>query len=999
MALSNEELLELAHAADAWPAATEAERATMRAAAAARGDVFLRAFDVMAQQLLAENTGVVSPTLADEARDAAMAGSPTTGRVEVHADEHVHEARAAGQLVGPYRLIREIGRGGMGVVWLAERADGQHTRQVALKMPLVEHLTWVLAARFARERNILASLEHPGIARLYDAGVDAETQPYIALEYVVGQPITDYVREERLRPEATVALFIRVLEAVAHAHAQLVIHRDIKPANILVDAKGEAHLLDFGIAKLLDDDSVDTAHATQLTRLAGRALTLAYASPEQINGASLGTASDIYSLGVVLYELLTGSSPYQPKGASRHDLESAILEQEPTHPSDKLLATSSQSGSTESSRTARRMRGDLDVIVLTALRKEPRHRYATAQAFAEDLRRYLNFEPIAAKPDSGWYRVGKFVRRNRVAVSVGALAAAATVVGVAGVLWQASVAREHAARAERVKDFIAAIFRDARPREGSGGVVRASDLLASASQRIESELGHDPAVAAELGLIVGEGFNNLGLPQESIAPLRAAIKRADQTLGDTHVTALGARVMLADALAPLELEEALRLLDDVVPKLLATLPASARRLVLALQTRSFVLAKRNDREGSVAAMKQAYDVAEKHLGPDHEDTIYTLGFLGNTYAHFDERAAALSTSTEALARAERVLGKGRPNVTLSSIERWHASALSASGKPDAAIPLLRRVLADQRALDAADTERVRHAMLQLARSLGAAGQVAEGLDLTRRTVALERAQNAVVTDDRRALVELLLTQLMRARRADEGLAMWRTETPALATLPPASQGPLANAVVLAHLHAFVGDSAGVKQQTEAARKLLAAGKPLPLSLTRAIAFDARVQGKVADAAALLAPEWNDAGRPRQQAIAQVLLGADYATSLLDLGEVTKAATVLSAVDEVARKGGIGPTILVSNWTLAQARLELNRTDAAQAAQAVSRLKPLVQAWREVNADSEWHGEALWWLGRAEQAAGNPAAANQHQETARALLAKSRLPGLRKLAAK
>jgi serine/threonine-protein kinase len=248
MALSNEELLELAHAADAWPAATEAERATMRAVAAARGDVFLRAFDVMAQQLLAENTGVVSPTLADEARDAAMAGSPTTGRAEVHADEHAHEARTAGQLVGPYRLIREIGRGGMGVVWLAERADGQHTRQVALKMPLVEHLTWVLAARFARERNILASLEHPGIARLYDAGVDAETQPYIALEYVVGQPITDYVREERLRPEATVALFIRVLEAVAHAHAQLVIHRDIKPANILVDAKGEAHLLDFGIA-------------------------------------------------------------------------------------------------------------------------------------------------------------------------------------------------------------------------------------------------------------------------------------------------------------------------------------------------------------------------------------------------------------------------------------------------------------------------------------------------------------------------------------------------------------------------------------------------------------------------------------------------------------------------------------------------------------------------------------------------------------------------------
>lgn len=804
----------------------------------------------------------------------------------------------------------------------------------------------MLAARFARERNILANLEHPGIARLYDAGIDAETQPYIALEYVVGQPITDYVREHHLRPEATVALFIRVIEAVAHAHAQLVIHRDIKPANILVDGKGNAHLLDFGIAKLLDDDADDTAQATQLTRFAGRALTLNYASPEQVNGATLGTASDIYSLGVVLYELLTGNSPYVPKGASRHDLESAILEQEPTQPSERLLETSNQTGDTQSSRTARRLRGDLDTIVLKALRKEPRHRYATALAFAEDLQRYLNVEPIAAKPDSGWYRVGKFVRRNRVAVGIGAVAAGAVVFGVAGVLWQASVAREQAARAERVKDFIAAIFRDARPREGTGGLVRASDLLASASQRIEQALGHDPVVAAELGLIVGEGFNNLGLPQESIAPLRAAIARADASLGDSHPTTLGARVMLADALAPIDFDETLRILDASMPKLQATLPGSARRMVLALQTRSFVLAKRNDRDGSIAAMKQAYDVAEKHLGPDQEDTIYTLGFLGNTYGHFDERATSLSTSTEALARAERALGKGRPNVTLSAIERWHASALSASGNPDAAIPLLRRVLADQRLLDAADTERVRHAMLQLARSLGAAGQVAEGLALTRHAFALERTQNATVTDDRRTLVGLLLTQLMRARRADEGLALWREQSPALATLTSRAQGPLADHVVLAHLHAFAGDSAGVKREAETVRQLVKADKPLPLSLIRAVAFDARVQGRVAESVSMLAAEWSHATRPKQQAIAQVLLGADYANGLLDLNDTHKASAVLQDVDEIARKGNISPTLLVSSWTLARARLALQRNDAAQmAATSASLNRPRARSSR------------------------------------------------------
>ncbi len=244
--------------------------------------------------------------------------------------------RPGATIGGRFRLEAELGRGGMGVVWLAERADGQHTRQVALKMPLVENLNWLLAARFARERNILASLEHPGIARLYDAGVDEEVQPYIAIEYVVGQAINAHVQAQRLRPDAIVALFIRVIDAVAHAHAHLVIHRDIKPGNILVDEKGQPHLLDFGIAKLLDDEDTDSVDATQLTRIAGRALTLDYASPEQVNAQALGTASDIYSLGVVLYELLTGVKPYRPDGGTRRDLERAILEQEPTRPSDRL---------------------------------------------------------------------------------------------------------------------------------------------------------------------------------------------------------------------------------------------------------------------------------------------------------------------------------------------------------------------------------------------------------------------------------------------------------------------------------------------------------------------------------------------------------------------------------------------------------------------------------------------------------------------------------------
>ena len=333
-------------------------------------------------------------------------------------DEALGGGDRPGDTVGPYRLIRELGSGGMGAVWLAERGDGLINRPVALKLP---HGAWRragLAERMARERDILASLAHPNIARLYDAGLTAEGQPFLAIEYVEGRPIDEYCRDQQFDLRSLLQLFVQVANAVAYAHAKLVVHRDLKPANILVTADGQVRLLDFGIAKLLEEGQ---AKETRLTELSGRALTPDYASPEQILGEPLTIASDVYSLGVILYELLCGKRPYKLDRDSRGALEDAIVQADPAQPSDV------------SERPWRRsLRGDLDTIVLKALKKKPEERYATVHALVDDIERHLTARPVLAQPDSRWYRVRKFVARNTLAVGAAAAILAAILVGASG---------------------------------------------------------------------------------------------------------------------------------------------------------------------------------------------------------------------------------------------------------------------------------------------------------------------------------------------------------------------------------------------------------------------------------------------------------------------------------------------------------------------------------------------------------------------------------------
>jgi len=335
-----------------------------------------------------------------------------------------------GVRVGPYQLIRPLGAGGMAQVWLARRADGAFKRQVALKLPTLTHLRADLEQRFARERDILASLEHPHIARFYDAGVDPTGWPYLALEYVDGQALTDHCDASHLGISARLRLFLQVLDAAQYAHAKNVIHRDLKPSNILVNDSGEVQLLDFGIARLLETE--EGADRTPLTSVYGRALTSDYASPELLRGDSIDARSDVYSLGVVLYELLTGARPYRLSGAASVGLlDQAITHVELKKPSTQINPAAAAARATTLHLFARQLCGDLDAIVLKALAKDPAERYSSAAALAQDLRRYLDGKPIEALPARFTDRLRKRVRRNKALVTV-TVTALAAILGAIG---------------------------------------------------------------------------------------------------------------------------------------------------------------------------------------------------------------------------------------------------------------------------------------------------------------------------------------------------------------------------------------------------------------------------------------------------------------------------------------------------------------------------------------------------------------------------------------
>ena len=654
---------------------------------------------------------------------------------------------AAGEAVGPYRLLAELGVGGMGAVWLAERADGSLKRKVALKLP---RLVWArgLAERMARERDILASLEHPHIARLYDAGVDQHGRPYLALEYVEGQPIDVYAKEHGLPVKDRLHLLLQVCSAVAFAHSRLVVHRDLKPSNILVTADSQVRLLDFGIAKLMEGDS---AKETRLTQLAGRALTLDYASPEQIKGEPIGTASDVYSLGVVAYELLSGAKPYKLKRGSAAELEEAIATVEPSKVSE--AATEPQA--------RKALKGDLDAILNKALKKAAAERYATIDALALDLKRHNDGEAVEAVPDSLVYRARKLVVRRKLetAIVVGAFVAliggaygqiavaAALTLGAAVGTWQFRRARAAAARATESRDralvevatnrevtqFVVSLFAVpnppdiaivdrglARVRADEGKVrdaVRArlvktlGDLYYSIGRFEQAQQAHDGA--ARLALTPGV--------QD---PRTAAAARAAQALDEHYLD-------LADQGKGSALQ-ALELIDKHGLDESWLLADASTALGVALTSLGEYAA-------ALPHVQRAVQLNEAIVGPFGRRTLAARGDEARLAAHAGQHAQAEALYRRLLADIETHLGQS-DSLYLLALHNL-GSLLGNVGKLDEAEACLRKAIALREAVYGADHPTAMRALGILAGVLLRAGQPTQAAQLIQRAIDVSQRGN------------------------------------------------------------------------------------------------------------------------------------------------------------------------------------------------------------------------------------------------------------------
>lgn len=643
------------------------------------------------------------------------------------------EALPAHHRIGAYRVERLLGRGGMGAVYLATRSDESFDLQVAIKV-INQSLDGAEAVRrFLTERQTLAGLDHPNIARLFDGGTTEGRLPYFVMEYVDGQPIHEYCEQHHLDLAARLKLFLAVAAAVEHAHEHLVVHRDLKPDNILVRADGQPKLLDFGIAKVLAPTG-----AGGLTTVNAPAMTPRYASPEQVMGAPIGTPSDVYSLGVILYELLTGRLPHGEATDNSWQVVRAISEVQPAAPSNAARGTDAKSW-------AHRLPGDLDAIVLMALRKEPERRYRTVDQFAEDVRRYLDDRPVLARPDTLGYRTRKFVSRNRLASAAAIIAVVALTAGVVAATWQARVARaaatralNEAARAQRVSEFLKTVIALPDPSwnaAGAGGRndMTVLDLLKNAGDRIDRELGSDPEMAADLHHAIGNTYRARGLFNEAQPHFAKALELRQHVLPPNDPKVADSLFYFgANQFWLGHLDVAERYYERAIA-IERTLPfEQAGQLPYMLLDLGTMPSYAADHARAERAIVEARDLFIRHLGPNHVTVAYALQRLALLQLDHDDLDAAERGLAEAAAIQEH---QHSSPLDLSTIQE--ARGFVAMRRRDFATAerLFRSGLDARRDAYGADATMTVAIQLQLASAMTEQGRLREARSMTRDAIA------------------------------------------------------------------------------------------------------------------------------------------------------------------------------------------------------------------------------------------------------------------------
>ncbi len=637
-----------------------------------------------------------------------------------------------GETVGAYRIVRRLGSGGMADVYLAQRSDEQFEKQVAIKFMRAGLDTPELRSRFRAERQILARLEHPNIARLLDGGALSNGLPYVAMEYVEGVPVTDYVRDRGLTVRQRVELFLSICEAVEYAHRNLVVHRDIKPANILVTAEGQPKLLDFGIARLTSpDESADTA---AVTRMGERLMTPEFASPEQLRGKPVTTATDVYSLGVLLYILLAGRLPYLTEGLSPGQVEALICDQEPERPGAAVLAAGLPANTAR--RLHREISGDLDQIVAFAMRKDPAARYGSAGHLIEDLRRYLDGYPVAARKGAWTYAASKFVHRHRLAV----IAAAAFVVVIIGfAIGMAVLARkirierdtaESERRAEQqVSGFLVNLFQSFNTDVSRGHPMTARELLDQGVATVDRDLGGQPQLQARLLNTLGEVYESLGIYTTS-EPLLAKALAIRRTLAGGHTLAVA---------------------------------ESLKNLAETLRYRS----KFTEAE---AAARESLQIRQSLLGSEHIDVAESLNTLGLLLWQKGDPAAAEPFVQQAIATRTRLEGADSLGVAvyrsnLGGILRARNDFAGAESNYREVVALRREKLGDH--------PRTAVAMNGLALVLLSRANYAESETLLRQTTELRRKLLGENHPDVFSTITALAAVLQEQGKYPEAEDLWK----------------------------------------------------------------------------------------------------------------------------------------------------------------------------------------------------------------------------------